>query len=163
MNVDDTRALIETLGGIGQSAILAWDGGAGLWTDMTKPPEERKPASFETLTDWLDLPATFRLRPINPATANEPVDGTVVAVRRTYNDSGIEYWYLSRRDDATAVAEFEPMDDEDEQPSVWALESCCAEWRGTWAPGTLARFDWADIAREDDLGIEVEVFTLVPA
>jgi len=159
MNIEQARAVIHSRGG-GTALLCPVDGAPDLWVDLTVPQEQRQPSTWEALTGY-GQPAVYQLRLIDPAAVDEPPDGAYVAVRRTYDITGPEHWYLAYRDDEEATAAYEA--DETEELAPWSLASCYAEDRGMWSPGLLARFDWSEIDEEDDPGLKIDVFAVGPA
>lgn len=154
-DLEQIRAVIQSPGG--DPALLYPAGTSDLWVDLTVPQQERQPSTWEALT--VPDEDVYWLRLIDPAAVDEPPDGAYVALRRTY-DTGLEYWYLAKRDDEQATAAYEA--EETEEPAAWSLKSCFAEQRGMWSPGLIGRFEWAEIDDESDPGIKVDVFTFVP-
>ncbi len=130
--------------------------GRSRWLDLTCPARER------TANPWftLGIEAMFKLgEPVDPATTQEPNDGTHVVVKRVNTKNDETNWYTVRRDDS-APSELDE-DDEDHNPDArWRLDQCYAEWDADWGDA-YGNFTWAELGRDGFPHNTVTVYPLV--
>jgi hypothetical protein len=146
------------------------------WLDLTCPEDERVAETWAAL----EVDAAYQLGdPIDPATTQEPADGTRLVVKRVNADTEATTWYTVLRADCevpdletireqSGSIPLDEVDDEQEREDQradeerelnarWHLEQDSAEDEAGWGDA-YGKFLWPELGTDSNEQITVTVY-----